>query len=442
MSTSELILPASPLPDPEANWPVTKAVRLGSVIAFAVTGFFLVWGGLAPLSSAVVANGELIGAENRQLIQHLEGGVVREIHVRDGHLVTKGDLLVRLDDRAVRSDLVAVEIELADTGFRLARLAAEAAGATNLSLTLPDDLSHAKPERILAARSGQLALFTARQTTNARIAAEMAASIDALKADAEALRARAVAKRAETAIVRTELTRREGLRTRNLGTQDALFATELQLAQTEATVSELVAAASQADAAAVKARAEGDRIRAERQERIRVEMTEIRARRTELEAQRAKLAAALLRTEVHAPATGVITGLTLHTIGGIVAPGQQIGLVVPQGTELVMSAAVPPQDVDRVRVGQDARIRFSAFDQHRTPEIAGTVRNVAADRSTTPDGTSFYAVEIALAGDLPTGLQLLPGMQAEVFIQHGERTFLSYLFKPITDSFAKALNER
>lgn len=445
MSATDLILPPDPaiLADPEAAWPVTRAVRLGTAIVLVVVGFFLVWGTFVPLSSAVVATGEVVGAANRQLIQHLEGGVVREIRVREGDHVNAGDLIVRLDDQAIRSDLAAVELILAETGFQLARLGAESAGRASFAIAAPPTrFTEADPAGMRAAREGQLQLFTTRRTTAERIASEFAARIDAARASANALRAQADAKRAQATLIRAELARREGLRERSLGTQDTLFAAELQLAQSEAEVGELEANALQADAAARQTETERDRLSAERQQAIRTEMAEARTRQSELEAQRAKLATALLRTEIRAPATGVITGFALHTVGGVVPPGQMIGLVVPQDSRLVVTAAVQPQDIDRVQSGQTARIRFAAFNQSTTPELTGTVRTLAADRTTTPDGRSFYAAEIALDSAPPAGLQLLPGMQADIFIQNGERTLISYLFKPLTDGFAKALNER
>lgn len=444
MTATDLILPPDPaiMADPEAAWPVTRTVRLGTVITLAVAGFFLVWGTFVPLSSAVVATGELVGAANRQLIQHLEGGVVREIRVREGDHVRAGDVIVRLDDQSLRADLAAVELILAETIFRLARLEAESAGRTVLSLDTPAPFTEADPARINAVRAGQQQLFTARRATAERLASEQAARIEAARTNAAAFSAQAEAKRTQSALIRAELTRREGLRERSLGTQDTLFAAELQLAQTDAEVGQLEANAIQAEATARQGEAERDRMRAERQQDIRAEMAEARTRRSELEAQRAKLSTALSRTEIRAPATGIVAGFVVHTVGGVITPSQQLGLVVPQDSALVVAAAVPPQDIDRVRTGQPARIRFAAFNQRTTPELNGTVRTVAADRTTTPDGRSFYLAEITLDDPPPKGLSLLPGMQADVLIQNGERTLVSYLFKPITDGFAKALTER
>lgn len=429
------------LADPEAAWPVRKAVVTGLSLSGVTLGFFLFWSVFAPLASAVVAPGEVIGAANRQLIQHLEGGVVRSILVKDGDRVRAGDVLVRLDDRMIRADLAAAELGLAETGYQLQRLAAEGSDADHLTLAAASATRLADPVRAEAIRAEQQALFTARQATAETIGAELASQIAAARNQMETSLTQAAKRQDEAALVRTELARQQGLLDRKLGTEGALFTVKLQLAQSEAAIAQLQAVATQAEDRARQLEAERDRRAAERREVIRTETVRAQGRATDLTAQAEKLRAALARTEIRAPASGIVTSLALHTVGGIVAPGQQLGQIAPEDAPLVISVTVSPQDVDRIRPGQPARVRFPAFNQRRTPELTGSLRTIAADRTTTPDGKSFYAAEVTLDTPPPAGMRLLPGMQAEVFIQNGERSLMSYLIKPLTDALSRSMKE-
>jgi HlyD family type I secretion membrane fusion protein len=175
------------------------------------------------------------------------------------------------------------------------------------------------------------------------------------------------------------------------------------------------------------------------------ELDEVQARFFDVSERQVAASDRMTRLEIRAPQSGIVVGMRAHTVGGVIGPGEPVLDIVPAGDELVIEARMRPEDIDKVRVGQTAIVRLSAFDQRTTPELEGTVISTSADRvvdETT--GAAFFLVRSRISeGELEklAELQLVPGMPAETFVQTGSRTVLSYLLKPFSDGVARALRE-
>ncbi len=426
---------------PEEIWPVRRINIIGGTVAGSLFLFLGVWGYVAPLSSAVIAGGEVQAAQNRQVIQHLEGGTVREIRVENGATVRAGDPLILLDDLQQQSEAKAAREALFEADATLIRLDAE---ATRGELLFPKDIlgRAAADPKSADVLENQRQLFEARRDTRQKVAVELQTRILGSARSADIARDQVLAKQRQMAVTDKQLSFKTGVFERGLTTQDSIYAINVQQLQTETEISALKGQVNQNVETGKQAMAERDRRNAEFLEAVRTEIRDTRARRRDTLIQLARLETQIDHAIIRAPATGTVSGLTVHTVGGVIGAGQPLGLVVPQQNALLVETAIRLSDVDQVHPGQTAFVRFSAFNQRTTPEIEGTVKTVSADRISNPDGSGSYLAEITLPHDAAIdSLPLMPGMPAEVFIRTGERSFWSYLLKPLSDNFHRALTE-
>ena len=382
----------------------SKIRRAAAKIFLIGFGIFLVWASFAPLDAGVTSQGTVMVSGYRKTLQHPTGGVIQEILVKDGDVVKEGDVLIRINPLKAEAELSTAQLQYIGALVTEARLKAERKGETKI--TWPPELeSFGNDPRVEEAKGIQQKLFDTRR-------AEIVAVLNGRRTQ--------VATLSEEAKNNATLAQ-EGYVSRSTANQvlrqkvDA----ELQLNQMQSAY----------------------------YKDIDTQMAEIQKTRDALKDRFQAVAFDRDLTAIKAPVAGTVIGLKLNTIGGTVPAGQVVAEIVPSESALVVDAQVPPTLIDKVKVGQLADLRFSSFNVNTTPVISGRVIMVGADKMpATPGGPQgeFYLakVEATKEGLEELGkLTIQPGMPADVIFKTGERTFLSYLFKPITDRFAKAFKD-
>jgi len=427
-----------------ADTPRTRGLILSGFIAIAAFfGVFTAWSVLAPLSEAAIAPGMIKVEGTRRTIQHLEGGIVREILVRDGDRVRAGQVLVRLDEIRAAAELETLRIQRWSLMAEDARLAAELAGADEIAF--PAELIAAAEPRAADAIAGQRAVFEARRAAlNSQIAVQ-----EARIGQQEALIAAATgqirAQRRQLELIRQEEEITDGLVRQGLQRLPTLLALRRAAAALEGQGVELAGQVERANQVIAEARGMIASILGRHREEAAARQREIRARLAEVEERLRAAEDVAVRRDIQAPEDGTILNLRLFNIGAVVRPGEAVMDLVPAQDRLIAEVHLAPFDIDVVHVGLRAELRLPAFKQRLVPSLHGHVTFVAQD-VTIDERTrqSYYRVHIAIDPDqlerLP-GVQLVPGMPVEAMIHIGERSFLRYITQPILDSFARAFRE-
>ncbi len=430
---------------PRPAWRITFPALIGFAALFILVGVIGGWSFRARIAGAIIAPGVIEVQTNRQVVQHPEGGVVGEILVRDGDEVAAGDLLVRLDDTFLASELAIVEGQFFEILARKARLQAERDGADDL--TLPESLltPAGVAPGLQGLVDGQRRLFNARLETLARETGQLRKQIAQTESEITGTEAQLVALRRQVGLIADELADQQNLLAKGLTQTTRVTALRREEAGLIGNIGRL-----EADIARLKGRVAATRIEilrlstARREEAITT-LRDLQFREIELAEHRLSLKERLSRLDIRAPVAGVIHGSQVFALRSVIEPARPMMFVVPRDTPLLIAAQVEAIHVDQLYTGQPATLRFPAFDQRRTPEIQGRVVNLSADVFTDQaTGLSYYRAELMPDDDQIERLgeqTLLPGMPVEAMIRTDERTPLSYLTKPLTDYFVKAFRE-
>ena len=422
-----------------------RELKVGLRVLIVATVLAGGWAALVPLAGAVVVPGNLVVQSNVKAIQHPSGGVVAEIPVRNGMRVKAGDLLLRLDATQAQASLQVVTKQLDEFRARSARLVAERDGLARPDL--PDELAPRMGESgvksLLAAES---TLFQARATARESQKGLLRNRIGQLTEEIAGLEAQVGSKAKQLELITSELAGVQDLYDKRLVPLPRLTALQRESARIEGERGQLISAIAETKAKISEAQLQSVRIDQDFRTDVVKELGEVKGKEAEL-VERGVAARDLLdRIEMRAPASGLIHQLNVHTIGGVIRAGETIMEVVPDADDLQIEARLQPTDIDQVRMGQKAFTRFPAFNQRTTPEVAGVVSYVSADISRDQQSNaSYFTVRVTLPEEERrrlAGFQLVSGMPAEVFMQTGSRTMLSYLFKPITDQLQRAFVER
>jgi membrane fusion protein, type I secretion system len=423
----------------------TRELKVGFRVLIVATVLVGGWAALVPLAGAVVVPGNLVVQSNVKAIQHPTGGVVAEIPVRNGKRVNAGDLLLRLDATQAQASLQVLTKQLDEFRARSARLVAERDGLSRPDL--PEELAPRMGESaVKALLSAESTLFQARATARESQKGLLRNRIAQLNEEIAGLDAQVSSKAKQIELITGELVGVQDLYDKRLVPLPRLTALQRESARIEGERGQLISSIAETKAKISEAQLQIVRTDQDFRTDVVKELGEVKGKEAEL-VERAVAARDLLdRIEMRAPVSGVIHQLNMHTIGGVIRAGDTIMEVVPDSDDLLIEARLQPTDIDQVRVGQKAFTRFPAFNQRVTPEVAGIVSFVSAD--TTRDqsnNASYFTVRVTLPDEERrrlVGLQLVSGMPAEVFMQTGSRTMLSYLFKPITDQLQRAFVER
>jgi HlyD family secretion protein len=414
---------------------------VASLLAFGIGG----WAATTEVAGAVIAPGSLVVDSSVKKLQHPTGGVVSELRVRDGAEVRAGDILVRLDETVTRANLAVITKSMDELAARQARLKAEQDGREVVSF--PSELDARKTEPAVAdLLSEEKRLFELRRAARLGQQGQLKERIDQLREQIQGIADQVAAKQREIELIGQELKGVRELWQKNLIQITRVTALEREAARLGGERGSLVSSMAQSKGKISETELQIIQIDQDLRTEVGKELAEIRGKLSELIEKRVAAEDQLKRIDIRAPQDGVVHQLAVHTVGGVINPGEPIMLVVPRADALTVEAKIAPQDIDQVRLAQQAVLRFSAFNQRTTPEINGEVSLVSADiTQEAKSGASFYTVRIApLPRELARlkGLKLMPGMPVESFIQTGERTVISYLTKPLADQITKAWREK
>jgi HlyD family secretion protein len=427
---------------------IQKSIR-GHVIAGLLTVVVLVgglggWAAMAEVAGAVIAPGVLVVESNVKTVQHPTGGVVGELLVRDGDQVRAGDVLIRLDPTQTRAKLEIISKSLDELAARQGRLEAEQDGAA--APRFPAELLARRDDPAVARLiEGEEQLFRLRRASRLGQQAQLKERVGQLTEEIRGLEAQTGSKVEEIATIRKERESLEALFRKKLVTATRVNELDRAASRLEGERGGLVAASAQARGKITETELQIAQIDEDLRAEVGRELAEIRAKTAELVERRTAAEEELDRVDIRSPQDGAVFNLAAHTVGGVIRAGEPILTIVPEADALTVEARVAPQEIDRVRLGQAAVLRFSSFNQRTTPETSGTVSFISAD--VTEDertGLFFYTLRVAVSDQEVAKLgavRLVPGMPVEAFIRTDERTVLSYLVKPFSDQMARAFRE-
>lgn len=438
----------SPPPEPERRrpeWSARGAVVLGLVSLLLLFGGFGLWAWGARIAGAVVASGQVEVEQRRQVVQHPDGGVVSEILVHEGEAVEAGQPLIRLDGTLLNTELAIVEGQYFEILARRGRLEAERADRTQI--TFPDELIKAAAARaeLKALMDGQTSLFLARSDTLTQSLGQLSKQSEQIESQIGGVDAQTMALRQQREFISQELRDQRSLLEKGLAQAPRVLALEREAARLDGLLGETTAMRARA----VTQLAEIDLSRLEktatRREAAETELRDLGYRELELAERRRALTEQISRLDIRAPVSGIVQELQITTPRSVIRAADPVMFLIPQDRPLVVAAHVAPINIDEVHPGQEVVLRFSSFSSRTTPEIDGVLSRVSAD--TLVDQAThipYYRAEVTIPPEQIEklkGLELIPGMPVEVYVQTGERSPFAYLVKPLSDYFTRAFRE-
>lgn len=427
-------------------WSARKHLMLGFAAVLVLVGGFGTWATMSRLASAIVAPGAIEVEQNRQVVQHPDGGVVASIEVKEGDVVTAGQVLIRLDAKQMTSELKIIESQLFELLARRGRLEAERDAADEITYdkTLTDAAEH-DPE-VLNMLEGNRALFAQRrENIMASIEqlrkrnAQIASQIDGIDAQIDALNQQIV-------FIEEELANKQTLFEKGLAQSPQILALQRQKASLHGSVGEITARRAQAGENMIEYEIEILKTEARFREAAISALSEQEGRELELAERRRALLERLNRLDIRAPISGAVHALSVFGEKAVIRPAEPVLFIVPQDRPLIIGVQVETIHVDQINVGQEVILRFSALDSRMSPEIFGRVVSISPDAlNDERTGRSYYRARITmLEGEidkLPPGTVLIPGMPVEAYLRTGDRSPLAYLIKPFADYFNRAFRE-
>ncbi|WP_135450998.1 HlyD family type I secretion periplasmic adaptor subunit [Tabrizicola caldifontis] len=420
------------------------AKRLGLVAAAVFVFVFGAWSIYAPLASAALAPGVISPDGYRRTVQHLEGGIIRAIHVREGDPVSAGDPLITLDDTAARS----LDAEIRERYLHVlateARLEAERTDAPEI--VFPDVLLADDSPAMRQVIEGQRQLLASRRATLASRISILEARILQLGEQNAGLDQVIAAEEEQLALIDEEITAADDLLAQGLERKPRILALQRTRAEVAASIAMNRARIAQNAEAMGETRLQLLAVDEERREAIAGQLAEIRRVLAELRGQMPSRENMLERTVIRAPIAGRVMNLRATTGGGVIRPGEPIADIVPDEAHLMISARVQPHDIDRITPGMSARVILSAYNQRNMPQIHGRLQSISADAFVDErSGAAYFLAQIEVDPQDIEGLshvQLVPGMPAEVMLLDGERSAMEYFLAPILESRRRSFLER
>ncbi len=429
-----------------SQWRARGPLMLGFAALLVLVGGLGVWGARADIAGAVIAPGVVQLESNRQVVQHPQGGVVAEIVARDGDHVEAGEVVLRLDETRLLSELAIVEAQLFEILARKSRLEAERDDKTEL--TVPEELQRAMGARaeVSALVAGQRRLMQARAETVRQELEQMGEQVAQINRQIEGAGAQLAATRAQHDLVGAELADSTSLQERGLMQASRVSALKREIARLAGETGRLEAVIAELTGQISALRLQQLRLRSARREEAITTLRDLEYREMELRERGLALRETQSRLALRSPVSGIVTGSQVFALQAVLSPAQPVMYVIPQDQPYVVRARVDTLHIDQVHVGQAAALRFPTFQRRQTPELQGRVRQISADAFVDDrSGQSFYQADIAVDdGEFARldGLSILPGMPAEVYFSTEMRTAMSYLTKPMRDYFSKAFRER
>ena len=429
----------------DGNWSAARPLLWGFLTVGLLVGGLGAWSVMTTLAGAIIAPGQIEVSQNRQVVQHPDGGVVLEILVVEGANVAAGDILLRLDGSAIKSEIVIIENQLLEIGARRARLEAQSDEAN--AVVYPEDLKAAAVTRadVSGILAGQTSLFAKQAEALAQAREQRQTRIRQIGSQIEGLAAQQEAIETQTQLLQAELITQRDLLSKGLTQATRVSVLERELAQLKGRMGELTSVRAEAAGRVTEIEIEITALTTQQREKAEAELRDVVARQLELLERESALAERIARLEIRAPASGLVLGLQVTTPQSVIRPADALMYIVPQDRPLLVAARVPVSHVDEVRPGQEVRLVFSSLPSRTTPEVIGKVTLVSADAlADERTGMTYFRTEIAIDADALQQLgdvDIVPGMPVDAFIRTADRTPLSYLLKPFTDYFRNAFRE-
>jgi HlyD family secretion protein len=418
---------------------------LGSVAMIALVGGLGFWAAITPLSGAVVAGGSVVVDGGVRRVQHQEGGIVREILVRNDAEVEAGQTLIVLDGTSVAANMAVIEAQLGEAYIRQVRLLAEAANTTIMEWTPElEALPNIEHNRALFAAEDRLRVSRAASLSTQM--AQLGEQIIQLENQVAGLHAQRDAVAAQTGILNEQLERLSALLSQGLVEASRVSDLRRQIAQLDGESARIATEIARGNAATSERRLQVSQVQESYQSEVLGQLQETGQEIAELEQQRVAAQDRLDRLVIRAPIAGIVHQMQVATLGGIASAGETLMQIVPQDDEIMVDVRINPLDIDKLAAEQTVTLRLSSFNSRSTPELLGLVDRISPDLTRdAASGTQFYVVRVRLPGDelerLPETARLIPGMPVEAFFATGDKTVLSYLAKPVMDQLALAFRE-
>lgn len=429
----------------DTRWSVRTPVIAGILSIVVLVGGFIAWAVMSQISGAVVASGQVEVEQQRQIVQHPDGGVVETIAVKDGSDVKAGDLLLALDGTLLRTEHTIVEGQYFEVLARRGRLEAERGDGDSVSF--PEELIEAaeKDQALADLVEGQASLFRTRLDTLRQSLDQLSKQSEQITSEIAGIDAQIDALATQRDLIGKELTDQQSLLDRGLAQASRVLGLQREAARMDGELGSLQANRASALIRQTELQIQRLQLASERREQAETELRDLGYRELELAERRRSLVEQISRLEIRAPVSGLVYNMQVTTPRSVIRPADPLLYLIPQDRPLVIGARVQTINIDEVMVGQPVVLRFAAFSSRTTPEIDGRLDRVSADALLDESTrTPYYRAEVSIPpeeieklGDLA----LVPGMPVEVYIQTGDRTPMAYLLKPLADYFNRAFRE-
>ena len=439
-------------------------IKFGMVAVAVTFGFFVVWSGLAPLDSAATAEGFIILSENRKEIQHLEGGIVDKILVKDGDEVKKGQPLIVFNELKSKADLDSVLWQLQYAIVADKRLEESLKlvsyyqnnkdNIADWSIDFDNKYLDKSDTKVLTLINAQKNSFNSFKAFIENSVKTFSTQVDQTKSEIQSLRERILSYQQNVSTAQKEYDQKKKLHSEQLVASDRLASIKMELQRYKGQVLEDTAKLTSLEHGIAGISAKEAQFMDDQNVRLSAEYKDNHTRLIQLEASYLHVKDVHKRSIVTAPYAGVVTNLRVHTLGAAIQPTQPLLEIIPQDDKLVIEAYIPSHEVESIQVGSITRIQLNAYKARLVPRIEGKVTYISADKFDQPNGgmmpgkltpVSYYKARIEVPQEeldkVNTEIKLLPGMPVTVFIVKGVRTFAGYLYSPIKDSFHRAFKE-
>ena len=427
---------------------VTDGIRANLILGLATTSMLIVggglWLGLTKIAGAVIAPATVVVESNVKKVQHLTGGTIGAIFAQDGDHVQAGDIVVRLDDTLTKANLQMISEDLDRATVHLARLEAERQGTADMHLPADIQAQMAKPQ-LAALVTGERAVFESRAAALTGQKAQLQSRSKQLERQIDGLKSQQAAEDNAVVLLDKDLADVEALYSKKLVPKERLSTARLEATRARGESGRLAAAVAEAEARISETELQILQLDEQKRSDVTSELRETEAKQTELNERKIVAQDELTKTTIRAPQSGTVQESSVHTIGGVIGPGEVLMMIVPDTDNLVVDALIPPSRIDDIRPGQRVSIRFPAFDAGTTPACQGRVQRTSADLiKDQQHQLPYFSARISVENKsacLTDAKVLKPGMPAEVHISTDERSVWSYLLKPLTDQMSRAFRQ-
>lgn len=423
--------------NPKVDTDASRVSRWGMWVLVGGFGLFMLWAATAPLDAGVPANGTVTVAGNRKTIQHLTGGTIDAIEVKDGQAVKKDQVLVRLNATQAEAQLGMTQAQYIIAAAVEARLSAERMNAEKIDFSLVLDKVQQQDERVGNAIALQEQLFQSRRTALRNEISILNENLAGAQQQLRGLEEVKVNRESQLRSLKQELTNIRDMADKGFVPRNRMFELERNVSQIAAGLAEDIANIGRTRNQISELKLRVLNRQQEYQKEVESQLTDVQKEVQSLADRMAALDYEAKNTLIRSPIDGTVVGLNIHTVGGVIRSGEPLMDVVPHNEPLIIQAQVPTNLIDKVHVGLPVEIQFPAFSHSQTPNIPGTVQVVAADSVVDQKtGMPYYSVKVQVT---PEGMKMLgvhkirPGMPATALLITGERTMLNYLLKPLID---------